>query len=55
MLDDRHPEDQPAHLSADEARGGEIILRTRSRRLIFLAGIAGIVILGVLIRLFAYR
>jgi len=55
MPDDRHPGEQPVHLSADEARGGEIILRTRARRLIFLAGIAGIVILGVLIRLFAYR
>lgn len=53
MPDKHHPEDQPVHLSAEEARGGEIILRTRARRLIFLAGLAGIVILGVLIHLFA--
>lgn len=43
------------HLSAREARGGEIILRTRTRRLIFLAGLIGILILGVLIRLLAWR
>jgi hypothetical protein len=55
VSDERHPDGRPVHLSADEARGGEIILRTRARRLIFLAGIAGIVILAVLIRLFAYR
>jgi len=52
-----HPQDggRSPHLSAEEARGGEIILRTRTRRLIFLAGLAGVVILCVLVRLFGYR
>jgi len=35
------------HISTDEARGGEIILRTPARRAIFLGGLIGAVILGL--------
>jgi hypothetical protein len=38
---------------AEKARGGEIILRSRTRRIIFLAGLAGAVVLGFLLTLFA--
>lgn len=46
--------DPAPHYSAEEARGGEIILRTRNRRILFLAGLVGIVLLALLIRLAAY-
>lgn len=37
------------HHSAQDVRGGEIILRTRARRLIFIAGLAGFVILALVL------
>ena len=37
--------------SAEEARQGEIILRTRTRRVIFIAGLVGLVVLAVLLQL----
>lgn len=40
---------EPQTFSAQDARGGEIILRTRARRVIFIAGLAGCVLLGLLI------
>jgi hypothetical protein len=42
---DRHP---PVY-SADEVRQGEIILRTRRRRLLFIAGLIGLVIVAALV------
>lgn len=36
--------------SAEDARQGEIILRTRMRRIIFIAGLVGIVLLAILLR-----
>jgi hypothetical protein len=36
------------HLSADEARGGEIVLTTPVRRAVFLGGLVGGVILAAL-------
>lgn len=45
------PDREPIRISADDARGGEIILRTRRRRIVFLAGLAGFVILAVIVRL----
>jgi hypothetical protein len=33
--------------SAEEVRQGEIILRTRTRRLIFIAGLTGLVVLAL--------
>lgn len=50
MTDNQKQLDEPVHLSAEDAPGGEIILRTRTRRLIFLAGLVGFVIFAVLIR-----
>jgi hypothetical protein len=41
----------PIELSAEEARGGEIILRGRARRIIFIAGLSAFV-LFVLVFLF---
>jgi hypothetical protein len=38
---------------AAKARQGEIILRTRTRRMIFLAGLVGIVFVAVLWTLFS--
>lgn len=35
------------HYSAEQVRGGEIILRTRIERLIFIAGLIGAVILSL--------
>ncbi|TPM34647.1 hypothetical protein [Mesorhizobium sp. B2-3-4] len=52
--DDRHS--QPAHsedgpvFSAQKARQGEIILRTRTRRIVFIAGLVGILVLAVVVR-----
>lgn len=45
-----HPrsEEQPAY-PAEKARGGEIILRTRTRRLIFIGGLVGIFVLLVVL------
>ncbi len=40
-------EDQEPGYPAQKARGGEIILRTRTRRIIFFAGLAGFVIVAV--------
>jgi hypothetical protein len=43
-------ENKPAY-PAEKARGGEIILRTRMRRIIFIAGLVGIVILVLAVRI----
>ncbi|EMD84317.1 hypothetical protein C725_0247 [Pacificimonas flava] len=37
-------------VSGRDARGGEIILRSRRRRMIFIAGLVGIVVLVFLLR-----
>ena len=39
----------PVHRAVD-VRGGEIILRTRRRRLIFIAGLVGFVVLALILR-----
>jgi hypothetical protein len=39
---------QPAPYPAEKARGGEIILRTRARRLAFLAGFVGVIVIVLL-------
>ena len=36
------------HISGRDARGGEIILRTRLMRIIFIAGLAGFVLVAIL-------
>lgn len=53
MSDDRHQDhkDDVPVFSAEQARQGEIILRTRTRQIIFIAGLVGIVLLALLVRL----
>jgi hypothetical protein len=41
-------ENRVPHYSAEDVRGGEILLRTRTQRLIFIAGLAGAALLGLL-------
>ncbi|MDX8438845.1 peptide ABC transporter permease [Mesorhizobium australafricanum] len=40
--------------SGQDARQGEIILRTRTRRIIFIAGLVGIVVLALMVSLAAH-
>jgi hypothetical protein len=40
---------QPAPYPAEKARGGEIVLRTRLRRIIFVGGLIGVGVLVVLL------
>jgi hypothetical protein len=40
---------QPAPYPAEKARGGEIILRTRFRRIVFLGGLVGAFVLVLLL------
>ena len=47
------PPPKPEPYPAEKARGGEIILRTRARRMIFIAGLVGAVVLVLVLRLFA--
>jgi hypothetical protein len=46
---DRSPPEYPA----DKARGGEIILRRKWQRAVFIAGLAGAVVLVLLLQMFA--
>jgi len=39
----------PKSYPADKARGGEIILRTPLRRTVFIGGLVGAVVLGLLL------
>ncbi|CAL8973635.1 hypothetical protein RHODGE_RHODGE_04294 [Rhodoplanes serenus] len=46
------PKDEtPAPYPAEKARGGQIVLRTRGRRAIFIGGLVGIVLLVLLLKL----
>jgi hypothetical protein len=45
------PTDNP--YPAEKARGGEIVLRTPVRRVVFIAGLAGALLLALLVGLFA--
>jgi len=49
---DHEPEQRQGHAARD-VRQGEIILRTRRRRIIFFGGLIGIVLLGLLLRVCA--
>jgi hypothetical protein len=44
------PDKEGPVFSAEDARQGEVILRTRTRRIIFIAGLVGIVLVMVLLR-----
>lgn len=46
------PRDRPA-IDAHDARGGEIILRSRRQRTIFIAGMVGFVVLAIVLALAA--
>jgi hypothetical protein len=46
------PIKDPPTISAEDARGGEIILRTRARRMIFAAGLVGFVVLAIIVAMF---
>ena len=52
MAEERNPQrrQKRQHISAEDARGGEIILRTKTMRLIFIVGLAGLVIIGLILR-----
>ena len=51
---ERRADDKSPHYSAQDARGGEIILRTRAQRVIFLAGLAGFVVLALVLSVAGY-
>lgn len=44
---------EPIVLSAEKARQGEIVLRKRWQRVVFIAGLVGIVVLAVVFRIIA--
>lgn len=46
---DRRQGDRRIHISGKKARQGEIVLRTRTERIIFILGLAGIVVIAVLL------
>ena len=45
----RRDRNDRVHLTADEARGGEVILRSRARRAVFLAGLIGAILLALVL------
>jgi hypothetical protein len=47
------PPPPPKTYSAEKVRSGEIILKTKARKTIFIAGLAGCVVLALLVALFA--
>ena len=51
--EDRHSGDgeKPIIIIGEQARQGEIVLRSKWRRLIFLAGLCGILVIVVILRL----
>ena len=53
MKNEPDPKEGPV-FTGEQARQGEIILRTRRRRIIFIAGLVGIVVLAFLLE-FALR
>jgi hypothetical protein len=49
------PTNEPQPYPTEKARGGEIILRTSGRRIIFIAGLAAAVLLAILLSVFAWH
>jgi ribosomal protein L27 len=45
----RERRDRAPHFSGEKVRGGDIILRTRAERLIFIAGLVAAVIIALLL------
>lgn len=58
MADPTHgAEERPAppiHIDADDARAGDVVLRKRWERWVFIAGLAGMVVLFVILRFVAW-
>ena len=52
-MDQNNTEQTPREYPADKARQGEIILKARWQRLLFISGFAGIVVLAVVLSLVA--
>lgn len=46
-----HAELEATRLSGRDARQGEIVLRTRRRRIVFLSGLVGLVVLALVLAL----
>lgn len=46
---DPPPTVPPQNYPADTARGGEIILRSRTQRALFIVGLAGAILLGAML------
>ncbi|WP_407866796.1 peptide ABC transporter permease [Phyllobacterium phragmitis] len=47
----KNKESEQFTYSGEKARQGEIILRTRTRRIIFIAGLVGFIVLALAVRL----
>jgi hypothetical protein len=47
------PQDEPPHYSADQVRGAEIDLRTRTQRLVFIGGLIVAVLVAIVLKLAA--
>lgn len=45
------PEQERPIYKAEDVRGGEIILRSRRRRILFVGGLIGIVLVAIVVRL----
>lgn len=43
------------HISAEDARGGEIILRKRWERIVFIAGLVAAILFGLVVSLSLWR
>ena len=43
------------HISSDDARGGEIILRKRWERIVFIGGLAAAILFGLVVGLSLWR
>jgi hypothetical protein len=53
-MNDKKSESDPAGYPAEKARQGEIILRTRLQRIIFIAGLVGCALLVLILRWLAH-
>ena len=47
------PDETRRHYSADQVRGAEIDLRTRTQRVFFIAGLVAAVLLAIILKLVA--
>ncbi|HEY1604206.1 MAG TPA: peptide ABC transporter permease [Allosphingosinicella sp.] len=49
-LPESGPDEPVPHLTGEEARGGEIVLRSRARRLVFIGGLVLAVLIVIVLR-----